>query len=106
MKTISVRRFKNQHVAGRRRFGIAKDRHVGSAEVAAEKNGGGVPARRIFHPDCRRSQNVSGVVEGSRHSGSHFDLVTVTHASEATDDLPNLVGVIKGSDTRRSAPLL
>src|SRR5262245_46796640 len=63
MEPISISRFKDQHVAGWRRFRIAKNGHVKAAEVPAKYDSGGIAAGCVFYSNGCRSQDMACIVK-------------------------------------------
>jgi hypothetical protein len=85
VQAISVGRLKNQHVACRWWLRIAKNGHVGTAKIPAEKHGGRIAACRVFHPNGRRSQDMAGIVKGSCHAWGDLEHASVSCALESSD---------------------
>jgi hypothetical protein len=105
VQTIAVGRLKNQHVAWRWWFRIAKDRHIRTAKISAEEHGGGIAARCIFHTDSRRSQNMVGIVKGCRDARGYLEHVSVSCPLESSNELTDIIVIVEWPNTGPSLPL-
>src|SRR5262245_41480703 len=105
VQTIAIGRLKNQHVAWRWWLRIAKNGHVGTTQIPAEKYGGRIAACRIFHPNGRRSEDMAGIVEGSGQAWRDLLNFSVSYSLESSDELTNVIGGVEWPNTSFPVPL-
>jgi len=74
---IAVGALDDQHVLGPHAVGIADDRELGTAQVAAEDDGARLAVLLRLQTDDGRAEDVAGVVEGRGHPRRHRERFVV-----------------------------